>query len=133
MNKKVRGNFRVFTPCEFIAAITQHPPTLKLRRTGIPEGWLARRSLAGEDGYSNKMRGQRALTAHTGDGSEAEEGQDIIDIAEHQPRRIPSRKWRELINPPSREASAGLAKGVGGRSAALPPLRRGDAHRGPHR
>jgi hypothetical protein len=28
--------FEVFTPCEFIAAITQHPPTLKLRRTSIP-------------------------------------------------------------------------------------------------
>jgi hypothetical protein len=26
--------FEVFTPCDFIAAITQHPPSLKLRRAG---------------------------------------------------------------------------------------------------
>ena len=25
----------------------------------------------------------------------------VIDVSEHEPRRIPSAKWRELINPPS--------------------------------
>ena len=48
--------------------------------------------------YSNKMRGQRKKRA--GEEQEAEdlkEGVEIIDVAEHQPRRIPSKKWRDLI------------------------------------
>jgi hypothetical protein len=26
---------------------------------------------------------------------------DVIDVSEYHPPRIPSKKWRELINPPS--------------------------------
>jgi hypothetical protein len=46
--------------------------------------------------YSNKMRGQRARAEHVAPCPEAE-GTSTIDIAEHRPRRIPSRKWRDLI------------------------------------
>jgi hypothetical protein len=85
MNKKVRGNFRVFTPCEFIAAITQHIPDKSFQLVRY-YGW-----------YSNKMRGQRARAELGEDCPEAEEDGSTIDIAEHRPRRIPSRKWRDLI------------------------------------
>ena len=49
---------------------------------------------------SNRARGERAKR-------EAEPGApdtadvDVIDVSEYQPPRIPSKKWRELINPPS--------------------------------
>jgi hypothetical protein len=85
MNKKVRGNFRVFTPCEFIAAITQHIPDKSFQLVRY-YGW-----------YSNKMRGQRARAEHAVDCPETEEDGSTIDIADHRPRRIPSRKWRDLI------------------------------------
>jgi Zn finger protein HypA/HybF involved in hydrogenase expression len=84
MNPKIQRNFEVFTPCDFIAAITQHIPDKSFQLVRY-YGW-----------YSNKMRGQRDKRA-------AEEVQAagnavaIIDISEHKPRRIPSAKWRELI------------------------------------
>ncbi|NQU12153.1 hypothetical protein HQ590_15270, partial [bacterium] len=43
MNLTTHRNFEVFSAADFLAAVTQHPPSLKLRRTGIPDGWLARR------------------------------------------------------------------------------------------
>jgi hypothetical protein len=46
MNPKIQRNLEVFTPCDFIAAITQHPPSLKLRRTSIPKAGLPDVALA---------------------------------------------------------------------------------------
>ena len=88
LNPKIQRNFEVFTPCDFIAAITQHIPDKSFQLVRY-YGW-----------YSNKMRGQRDKRA-------AEEAKatglavQIIDVSEHKQRRIPSAKWRELINPPS--------------------------------
>jgi hypothetical protein len=84
MNPKIQRNFEVFTPCEFIAAITQHIPDKNFQLVRY-YGW-----------YSNKMRGQRgkqAAAAVQPDGKAAA----VIDVPEHKPRRIPSKKWRELI------------------------------------
>jgi hypothetical protein len=47
MNPKIQRNFEVFTPCDFIAAITQHIPDKSVQLVRY-YGW-----------YSNKMRGQR--------------------------------------------------------------------------
>jgi hypothetical protein len=60
-----------------------------------PEGWLARRSL-GDVGYSNRVRGKRAKREAELGAPEATDV-DVIDDAEYQPPRIPSKKWRELI------------------------------------
>ena len=51
MNKKIGRNFEVFTPCYFIAAITQHIPDKSFQLVRY-YGW-----------YSNKMRGRRAKQA----------------------------------------------------------------------
>jgi hypothetical protein len=51
MNPKIRRNFEVFTPCDFIAAITQHIPDKNFQLVRY-YGW-----------YSNKMRGQRLKQA----------------------------------------------------------------------
>ena len=84
MNEKIHRNFDVFSPCDFIAAITQHIPDKSFQLVRY-YGW-----------YSNKMRGQRDKRA-------AEEARasgmavQVIDVSEYRPRRIPSAKWRELI------------------------------------
>ena len=46
MNPKIHRNFQIFTPCDFIAAITQHIPDKNFQLVRY-YGW-----------YSNKMRGQ---------------------------------------------------------------------------
>jgi len=46
--------------------------------------------------YSNKMRGQRLKRAEPGAGA-ADAGGEVIEVSESKPRRIPSKKWRELI------------------------------------
>ncbi len=51
MNKKIGRNFEVFTPCDFIAAITQHIPDKSFQLVRY-YGW-----------YSNRMRGRRAKQA----------------------------------------------------------------------
>jgi len=84
LNPKIQRNFEVFTPCEFIAAITQHIPDKSFQLVRY-YGW-----------YSNKMRGRRSKQAAAvvqPDGKAA----SVIDVSEHKPRRIPSKKWRELI------------------------------------
>jgi len=44
------------------------------------------------------MRGQRKKHAEEErEASEVDEGVEVIDVSEHQPRRIPSKKWRDLI------------------------------------
>jgi len=45
--------------------------------------------------YSNKMRGQR-LKQTDAEVVDAPEG-DVIDVSAFKPRRIPAKKWRELI------------------------------------
>ena len=85
MNEKIHRNFEVFSPCDFIAAITQHIPDKSFQLVRY-YGW-----------YSNKMRGQRnkrtAANAQAGPGAAAV----LIDVSDYLPRRIPSAKWRELI------------------------------------
>jgi hypothetical protein len=84
LNPKIQRNFEVFTPCEFIAAITQHIPDKSFQLVRY-YGW-----------YSNKMRGQRDKRAAEEAAAEGQAVQ-IIGVSEHKPRRIPSAKWRELI------------------------------------
>ncbi len=84
LNPKIQRNFEVFTPCDFIAAITQHLPDKSFQLVRY-YGW-----------YSNKMRGQRDKRASK-EAKAAGNAVEVIDVAEHQPRRIPSPKWRELI------------------------------------
>ena len=44
------------------------------------------------------MRGQRKKRAEEEkEAEEVEEGVEVIDVSEHQPQRIPSKKWRDLI------------------------------------
>jgi len=79
LNPKIQRNFEVFSPCDFIAAITQHilDKSFQLVRY---YGW-----------YSNKMRGQhekRAAEEATAIGQTVQ----IIAVSEHKPRRIPSAK-----------------------------------------
>jgi len=86
MNPKINRNFQIFIPCDFIAAITQHIPDKSFQLVRY-YGW-----------YSNKMRGQRKKHAEEErEASEVDEGVEVIDVSEHQPRRIPSKKWRDLI------------------------------------
>jgi hypothetical protein len=84
MNKKIGRNFEVFTPCDFIAAITQHIPDKSFQLVRY-YGW-----------YSNKMRGRRAKQADEEVQTEGD-AMEVIDVSAHEPRRIPSKKWRELI------------------------------------
>ena len=95
MNEKIHRNFsatggsafggEVFSPCDFIAAITQHIPDKSFQLVRY-YGW-----------YSNKMRGQREK--RTVEEAQVAVGKavEVIDVSEHKPRRIPSAKWRELI------------------------------------
>ncbi len=73
-----------FSPCDFIAAITQHIPDKSFQLVRY-YGW-----------YSNKMRGQRDKR-ETEEADAPGQAVQIIDVSEHNPRRIPSPKWRELI------------------------------------
>jgi len=84
MNEKIHRNFEVFSPCDFIAAITQHIPDKSFQLVRY-YGW-----------YSNKMRGQRDKRAAE-EAKAAGNAVEVIDVSEHKPRRIPSAKWRELI------------------------------------
>ena len=84
MNPKIQRNFEIFTPCDFIAAITQHIPDKSFQLVRYI-GW-----------YSNKMRGQRQKRTAE-EALAAGKAVEVIDVSEHQPRRIPSAKWRELI------------------------------------
>jgi hypothetical protein len=84
LNPKIQRNFEVFTPCDFIAAITQHIPDKSFQLVRY-YGW-----------YSNKMRGQRDKRVAE-EAKAAAQAVEIIDVSEHKPRRISSPKWRELI------------------------------------
>ncbi|MCX6970000.1 MAG: transposase [Verrucomicrobia bacterium] len=80
MNPKISRNFEVFSPCDFIARITQHIPDKSFQLVRY-YGW-----------YSNKMRGQRLKRADA-EPVDVPEG----EVSESNSRRIPSKKWRELI------------------------------------
>jgi hypothetical protein len=91
LNPKIRRNFQVFEPCDFIAAITQHIPDKSFQLVRY-YGW-----------YSNKMRGQRLKREVEREAASAQ-GEptalinvEAIDVSVFTPRRRPSRKWRELI------------------------------------
>ena len=84
LKPKIQRNFEVFSPCDFIAAITQHIPDKSFQLVRY-YGW-----------YSNKMRGQRDKRAAE-QAAAAGQAVQIIDVSEHKPRRMPSAKWRELI------------------------------------
>jgi hypothetical protein len=86
-NKK---NFEVFSAEEFIAAITQHIPDKSFQMVRY-YGW-----------YSSRSRGERikAGVFRPGDEPASPEGHPeaiVLDVSEHQPRRVPSKTWRELI------------------------------------
>ena len=83
MNKKIGRNFEVFTPCDFIAAITQHIPDKSFQLVRY-YGW-----------YSNKMRGRRAKQADEEAQAEGD-AVEVIDVSAHEPRRIPSKKWARV-------------------------------------
>ena len=80
MNPKIRRNFQVFDPCDFIATINQHIPDKSFQLVRY------------YDWYSRKMRGQR--NKHVGEEAEVtSNGLEIMDVSEHKPRRIPYHKW----------------------------------------
>ena len=88
------GFFLGFSFCEnsffgrddFIGAITQHIPD-KFFQNIRYYGW-----------YSNKSRGQRKQAEGEAEGEVQKPSADeVIDVREHQPKRIPSKHWRELI------------------------------------
>jgi Zn finger protein HypA/HybF involved in hydrogenase expression len=91
LNPKIRRNFQVFEPCDFIAAITQHIPDKSFQLVRY-YGW-----------YSNKMRGQRLKREAEREAASAQgepaalSNVEIIQVSGFTPRRRPSRKWRELI------------------------------------
>jgi len=97
MNTKHKRNFEVFTPTDFIAAITQHIPDKSFQLVRY-YGW-----------YSNKSRGLRAKRDAALEVQMRPAGVEIIDVSEVQFRRVPSNlpalpygreqagKWRELI------------------------------------
>jgi len=82
MNKKIRRNFEVFTPRDFIAAITQHTADKSFQLVRY-YGW-----------YSNQMRDRRAKRADEEVETEGD-AVEAIDVSAHEPRRIPSKKWRD--------------------------------------
>ncbi|MDF1555458.1 MAG: transposase [Deferrisomatales bacterium] len=83
---KNKRNFEVFDGREFIAAVVQHipPPRLQMVRY---YGW-----------YSNRARGDRKRRGLQKPGSLGEEvAVEILDVTEHQPTKVASKTWRELI------------------------------------
>ena len=109
MNPKIRRNpstslgtlslskgFEVFTPLRLHSGHHVASASAEATADKQPQGWLARRSL-GEVGYSNKMRGQHDNRAAE-EAAAAGQAVQVIDVSEHQPRRIASAKRRKLIN-----------------------------------
>ena len=83
-NKK---NFEIFTPEEFIATITQHIPDKHFQMVRY-YGW-----------YSSRSRGERIKAGRFRPGDEPAVSPEVtvLDVSDHQPRRVPSKTWRELI------------------------------------
>jgi hypothetical protein len=88
MNPKINRNFEVFTAPDFLAAITNHIPNKNCQMLRY-YGW-----------YSNKMRGQRAKEGPQELGHQvatAKPTRQIIRIPPPSAKRLPSKKWRDLI------------------------------------
>ena len=94
MNKKIGRNFAVFTPCDFIAGITEHIPDKSFQLVRY-YGW-----------YSHKMRGRRAKQADEEAQAEGD-AVELIDVS--APRAAPH---------PFQEVARVDQEGVGGRPAA---------------
>jgi len=85
---KNKKNFNAYRAEEFIAAITQHIPEKSFQMVRY-YGW-----------YSNKSRGMRLKQGMVRPGDEPLENEgevEIIDVSEYEPKRIPSKTWRECI------------------------------------
>ncbi len=89
MNHGKNKNFEVYKAEEFIAAITQHIPEKSFQMVRF-YGW-----------YSNKKRGMRLKQGIHRPGDESLTGPNknvkTIDVSEYQPKKIPSKTWRECI------------------------------------
>jgi len=81
LNPKINRNFEVFTPTDFLTAITQHIPDRGVQMVRY-YGW-----------YSNKMCGQRHC-AETGGAAPAPLRPPSTPPP---PAKLPSKKWRDLI------------------------------------
>jgi hypothetical protein len=79
LNAKINRNFEVFTPTDFLAAITQHIPDKGAQMVRY-YGW-----------YSNKMRGVRQR------GLAAELAFRRPGVSPPPPVKLPSKRWRDLI------------------------------------
>jgi hypothetical protein len=84
---KDRKNFGVYTAQEFIASITQHIPEKSFQMMRY-YGW-----------YSNKKTGMRLKQdlLRPGDTPCPFNNAETIDVSDYQPKRIPSKTWRECI------------------------------------
>ena len=87
---KNRSNFKIFGAEEFIATITQHIPDKSFQLVRY-YGW-----------YSNRARGDRRLRRLKAAGNADKElfpgpSVEVLDVAGHKARRIPSKTWRECI------------------------------------
>ena len=74
----IRRNVEVFSPCDFIARITQHILDKRFQLVRC-DGW-----------YSNCMRSQQLKRAEPEAG--AASGADVIAVSEPKQRRTPSKK-----------------------------------------
>jgi hypothetical protein len=81
LNPKINRNFEVFTPTDFLAAITQHIPDKGAQMVRY-YGW-----------YSNKMRGQRHRARNGGASSAPLRPPSTPP----PPAKLPSKKWRDLL------------------------------------
>lgn len=90
LNPKINRNFEIFDPVDFLAVLSQHIPdkgVQMIRYYGL---------------YSNKMRGcARKGTGHGRSGghlkSQFTELKSLPPGSPPPPRKLPSRKWRDLI------------------------------------
>ena len=81
MSVKINRKFEVFSPTDFLAAITQHIPDKGVQMVRY-YGW-----------YSNKMRGGRQPSS----AIDATSKPLRPNIIPPPPRRLPSKKWRDII------------------------------------
>ncbi len=87
---KNRKNFEVFSAKEFIAAITQHIPEKNFQLVRYC-GWYSYRS------RGNRQKRGQLMPQY--DSVAVDEGIEVLDVSEHQPKKIPSKTWRECIDP----------------------------------
>jgi len=104
MNPKIQRNFEVYSPCNLIARITQHIPdkSFQLVRyfgwysNSRPKGDRLPEVAATERSGVATCAAKRLKRAEPEAGAADAEG-EVIDVSAFKPRRIPSKKWRELI------------------------------------